>query len=246
MSDLLDSATSGIQTSELAFCRFVTANDTGSNGAHQAGFYVPKCAKELLFATPEKRGENKDKNVKIKWQDSFEADSRFIYYGKAKNEYRITRFGKGFPFFTEDNVGDLLVIAKHSEEDYSGFVLSSDEDIEGFLSYFNLSPDSTNQLININRTTTAENRLQALFNKFVEQQNDFPETRIMADGARNCYNGANSISADFIKEHPDNTLLGWVDAEYQLFQSMENKMYASRLKTPFPDLHSFKPRQTRF
>ena len=53
------------------------------------------------------------------------------YYGqKTRNEYRITRFGRDFPFFQDDNVGDLLVIAKFTEEDYKGYVLSTDEDID--------------------------------------------------------------------------------------------------------------------
>ena len=39
------------------------------------------------------------------------------YYGQGtRNEYRITRFGRGFPFFQDDNVGDLLIIAKYTEE----------------------------------------------------------------------------------------------------------------------------------
>ena len=63
-------------------------------------FYIPKCAAALLFDTPGVKGENKDKMVKVKWQDDFTTDSRFIYYGQGtRNEYRITRFGKGFLFW---------------------------------------------------------------------------------------------------------------------------------------------------
>ena len=113
MSEILNSAIVKVQNAKYAFCRFITANDTGKNGSHQAGFYIPKCAAALLFDTPGVKGENKDKMVKVKWQDDFTTDSRFIYYGQGtRNEYRITRFGKGFPFFEEDNVGDLLIIAQ--------------------------------------------------------------------------------------------------------------------------------------
>lgn len=100
MSEILNSAIVKVQNAKYAFCRFITANDTGKNGSHQAGFYIPKCAAALLFDTPGVKGENKDKMVKVKWQDDFTTDSRFIYYGQGtRNEYRITRFGKGFPFF---------------------------------------------------------------------------------------------------------------------------------------------------
>lgn len=66
MSEILNSAIVKVQNAKYAFCRFITANDTGKNGSHQAGFYIPKCAAALLFDTPGVKGENKDKMVKVK------------------------------------------------------------------------------------------------------------------------------------------------------------------------------------
>ena len=63
MSEILNSAIVKVQNAKYAFCRFITANDTGKNGSHQAGFYIPKCAAALLFDTPGVKGENKDKMV---------------------------------------------------------------------------------------------------------------------------------------------------------------------------------------
>ena len=71
MSEILNSAIQSVQQSQAAWCRYITANDTGSTGAHQCGFYIPKCASGLLFDEPGHRGENKDKYVNIKWQDDF-------------------------------------------------------------------------------------------------------------------------------------------------------------------------------
>lgn len=103
MGDLLNSAIEKVQNAKHAFCRFITVNDTGKNGSHQAGFYIPKCAASLLFDIPGVKGENKDKFVKVKWQDDFITDSRFIYYGQgSRNEYRITRLGKDFPFLKKN------------------------------------------------------------------------------------------------------------------------------------------------
>ena len=79
MSEFLNNAIVKVQNAKYAFCRFITANDVGKNGSHQAGFYIPKCAAALLFDTPGVKGENKDKIVKVKWQDDFTTDSRFIY-----------------------------------------------------------------------------------------------------------------------------------------------------------------------
>lgn len=234
MDAILNSALEKVQNAKHAFCRFITANDTGKNGSHQAGFYIPKCAAPLLFDTPGVKGENKDKMVKIKWQDDFTTDSRFIYYGQGtRNEYRITRFGKGFPFFEEDNVGDLLIIAQQNEDYYNGFVLQTDEDIDDFFAHFNLSPEKTNQLIDVARANTSEKKLEIGIQKLIALYNDFPETRQMAQFAREVYNNAYHITDAHICKSPDEQLLKWIDTEYSLFRSFEEKVYAPIYRTPF-------------
>lgn len=236
MSEILNSAINKVQNAQYAFCRFITANDTGKNGSHQAGFYIPKCAAALLFDTPGVKGENKDKLVKVKWQDDFTTDSRFIYYGQGtRNEYRITRFGKGFPFFEEDNVGDLLIIAKQSEDYYDGFVLQADQDIDDFFAFFNLSPEMTNQLIDISQAKTPEKQLETSIQKLVSLYTDFPETTQMAKFARNIYNEANQITDEDICKTPDLQLLKWIDTEYALFRNFEEKIYAPIYSMPFPN-----------
>ena len=236
MSEILNSAIDKVQNSQLAFCRFITANDTGKNGSHQAGFYIPKCAAALLFDTPGVKGENKDKSVKVKWQNDFTSDSRFIYYGQGtRNEYRITRFGKGFPFFGEDNVGDLLIIAKQSEDYYYGFVLQTDEDIDDFFAFFNLSSEMTNQLIDTSQAKTPDKLLETNIQKLVSKYTDFPGTTEMAKLAREIYNGAHLITDDDICNAPDQQLLRWIDTEYTLFRNFEEKIYAPIYSTPFPN-----------
>ncbi len=222
-----------------AWCRYITANDTGMTGAHQAGFYVPKSASKILFDEPCQKGENRDKMVKIRWQNDFETDSRMIYYGQGtRNEYRITRFGKNFPFITDENTGNLLVLAKHTDDEYSAFVLSSDEDIDGFFAYFNLSPTDTNRLIDT-KEINKEQRIEELLQKFIDQHDSFPETRQMALGARICYNEANRLDANAYKTRPDEILLGWYETEYKLYKGLENKIYSDIIKAPFVDVESF-------
>lgn len=240
MSEILYSAISSVQKSKAAWCRFITGNDTGTTGSHQAGFYIPKCASTLLFDKPGCKGENKEKTVLIKWQDSFTTESCMKYYGKgSRNEYRITRFGRGFPFLQDENVGDLLIIAKFSEEDYVGYVLSRDEDIDAFLASFNLAPDETNQLIDVNGIVQPNDKILQFIKKFVESFNSFPETKIMAKGARDCFNQAYNISKNELKSKPDEILLNWVDTEYQLFRSVEEKLYAKAITKTFDSVDSF-------
>lgn len=240
MSEILNSAIQSVQKSKAAWCRFITGNDTGTTGSHQAGFYIPKCASELLFDKPGVKGENKEKFVQIKWQDDFITDSRMIYYGKAtRNEYRVTRFGRNFPFLQDDNVGDLLILAKFTEEDYAGYVLSSDEDIDEFFATFNLAPGETNQLIDIAGIVKPDVKIAQLLHEFTERFESFPDTRQMALGARDCYNKATSVDTDSLKSKPDEILLHWLDTEYDLFKCMEEKVYADVISKPFQTLDDF-------
>lgn len=236
MSEILNNAIVKVQNAKHAFCRFITANDTGKNGSHQAGFYIPKCAATLLFDTPGVKGKNKDKFVKVEWQGNFTTDSRFIYYGQGtRNEYRITCFGKGFPFFEEDNVGDLLIIAQQSEDYYHGFVLQTDQDIDDFFAFFNLSSEMTNQLIDVAQANTPEKQLEASIQEFISLYADFPETVQMAKLARDIYNKIHKITDAEICKSPDSQLLKWIDTEYSLFRGFEEKIYAPVYSASFPN-----------
>ena len=238
MTEYFDLAVSQVNSAEMAFCRFITANDVNLT-SHQCGFYVPKEAQELLFEEPGVKGSNKDKMVKIRWQDDFETDSRFIYYGKgSRNEYRITRFGHGFPFLTEEYVGSLLVICKMGDTDYSGIILEHDEDIDEFFSLYNLPTDKTNHLINKNVLASPDERLDSLFRQVVDMSENFPDTVMMSKLARELYNGNYAISDVDVNKEPDKILLSWIDTEYKLFHYFEERFYQPTYSSPFKDCQS--------
>ena len=164
MSDIVILAIESVNKSLTSFCKFISANDAGKTGGHQEGFYIPKNSIPLMFGVPGVKGTNKERLIKIKWQNDFETNSRFIYYGQGtRNEYRLTRFGRGFPFLTENNVGDLFILSHILDEYYEGFVLQSDDDIEEFFSAFNISSNETNCLIEKNNIVTAEDNLLLCF-----------------------------------------------------------------------------------
>ena len=141
-------------------------------------------------------------------------ESCMKYYGqKTRNEYRITRFGQGFPFLQDDNVGDLLILAKFTEEDYAGYVLSNDEDIDAFFAAFNLAPDVTNQLIDVAGSIKPDIKIAQLLKEFANRFADFPETRIMAAGAQECYNKAYHVSDGILQKQPDKIPADRLEAE---------------------------------
>jgi hypothetical protein len=144
MENILSGAIQSVQQSEIAFSKYITANDVGATGGHQAGFHIHKNSWQLIFDKPGEKGGNKDKFITIKWQGDFETKSRFIYYGSGtRNEYRLTGFGKGFPYKHDENIGDLLVLCKKSSDYYEAFVLTTDEEIDEFFAALNISSNET-------------------------------------------------------------------------------------------------------
>ena len=240
MSEILNIATSKVQQSSAALCKFITANDTGTTGGHQCGYHVSKDAWSMFLDKEATKGSNIDIPIRIHWQNDFDTESRFKYYGVGtRNEYRITRFGRGFPFLNDENVGDLLVLARFDKDYYEAFVLQTDDDIDDFFSYFNLSYDKTNQIIDVHQSIQPEQRLLTLINDFIAKYADFPDTRVMANGARMCFNEANGIITRNIVTAPDDILLGWLDTEYTLFKYMEEKVYSDITTKPFPSIDTF-------
>jgi signal transduction histidine kinase len=144
MSQNLEKAITAVKKNEFSFCKFISANDAGVTGAHQAGLYIPKNSIYLLFDEPGEKGENKEKYATIIWHDGLVSKCRFIYYGKgSRNEYRITRLGRQF------KMGELVVIVKKNDTEYFGSVLSKYNEIQTFLDTFEIKRENTNNLIPI-------------------------------------------------------------------------------------------------
>ncbi len=235
MNNILNNAIQAVQQSDISFTKFITANDTGATGGHQAGFHIHINAWPLFFDTAGIKGSNKEKFITIKWQGDFETSSRFVYYGiGSRNEYRLTRFGRGFPYLQDENIGDLIILAKKSDNYYEAFVLQSDEEIDEFLAALNISSADINGIIPKQFEQPAEDKLLKCFLAFINSLKvDFPATIELATNARNCYNGAYNITSKLIRMNPDKEILGWLNAEFQLFKVLENNRYSQRIKTPF-------------
>jgi EcoRII C terminal/Restriction endonuclease EcoRII, N-terminal len=236
MSRIVECAIEAVQQAESSFCKFISANDVGKTGGHQYGFYTPISFCEIIFETTVQRGQDYVQFVSIEWQNDFFTESRFKFYG-SKNECHLTRFGKTFPYLTDENLGNLLVVAKIDKEHYKAFILSTDEDFDEFFAALNITANDTNRPINKVETATAEDKLLKCFYAFVKFINkEFPTTVSLANNARDCYNTCYNITEKLIKSDPDKSLLNWLNAEYQLFKAIESEIYADKLLTPFSNL----------
>lgn len=224
---------------QLTFTKFLAANDTGLTGGHQAGIYISKPSVPILFDEPGIKGQNKEKWVKVKWQDDFETDTRFIYYGQGtRNEYRITNFGKGFPFLRAEYTGALFVITKIDNENYKGYVLNTEDEINEFLSAFGLTPAETNRLIELSRTD-ASLREQAAIDRFISGLTvDFPSSDVMSSAAR-AISYAAVLNKTITMTDPDKAILQWTDQEYKLFRALEQARYGDMVARGFSTVDDF-------
>lgn len=235
-------ATPAIQSvlnAKRSYCKFLSANDTGLTGGHQSGIYISKPSITILFDEPGIKGDNKERWVKIAWQDGVQTDTRFIYYGQGtRNEYRITNFGRGFPYLRAEYTGALFVLSQHDDSDYKAFVLNEEEDIESFLDAFGLSPTETNKLIYVDQCPVQMQEQLAIREFISGLKVEFPSSEEMSEAARTIENRVyNHI--EYIKTNPDRKLIEWTNMEYTLFRAIERERYGDRIARGFESVDAF-------
>ncbi len=239
MDNYAELAINAVNKGKLSFCKFLSANDTGLTGGHQAGIYIAKPAIPILFDKRFEKGNNHEKWVKISWQDGKVTDTRFIYYGKGtRNEYRITNFGRGFEFLNHEYTGALFVLIQNTEVDYQGYVLNTDEEINQFLDAFNISPTETNNLININNRDVDILEKEQFYNFIVMLDVDFPTSEAVSAKAREIENIVYN-HLEYIIYNPDQKLLDWYNMEFKLFRAIEHARYGDLIRNGFDDVEDF-------
>jgi hypothetical protein len=227
-----------------AVLKFISPNDVGLTGSHQGGYYLPKSEWEMFSEHPPERGKNAETEVKILWQDGQVTDSRVKWYGAAKSEYRLTRFGKDFPFITQDCVGNLLVLIPEDYQHFLAFVLDLEEDIEEVQAA--LDVEITQSWAAYRREVpavaiaiaeeTEEECIEKRFRKFAEAITAFPTGAIFSEATRQALL---ECIKDFEKFLADETLMRCVDAEYRLFRLVERQLCMAEITRLFKDVDDF-------
>ena len=221
-----------------SYCKFLSANDSGETGGHQSGILISKSAKAILWTDEEMQNNHILKKYgKIRWQEDFETDCTFTWY-ESKNELRITGFGRGKSPLSAEYTGALFVMVKDTEEDYRGYLLNTDDDIEQFLDAFGLTPAETNRPIEINRINPGLREKQAIDSFINTLKIDFPASAEMSHAARMIQYQV-YMNRDLAIEDPDSVLLRWTDQEYTLFRAIEHARYGDIVARGFASVDDF-------
>jgi type II restriction enzyme len=171
--------------------------------------------------------------------DDFTTDSRIIYYGTGtRNEYRITCFGRGFPFLRTEHTGDLFVLVKNTDTDYSGYILETEDEINAFLDAFAMGPTDTNKIIQ-KENLRLDTQTEFYFSEYLSTLSaDFPPSAEMSIAARRIYHAVYNHEENIVRS-PDAHLISWIDTEYQLFRKIEFDRYGEMIERGFQSVEQF-------
>lgn len=229
---------------DMAYCKFLSANDSGETGAHQSGILIANSAKGMMFSDEElSAGGIPKKLIKIRWQDDFSTDGCFTWYA-SKHEFRLTRMGRGFPFLRPEYTGALFILTKCGDEQYDGFFLNTENAINQYLDTFGLTPAETNRLIELEAGTRLELAERQAIDSFIDGlEEDFPASDTMSSAARDIFRQARlpegADALQLIRNDPDNMLRDWTDEEYRLFKALEHARYGALIEKGFQTVDDF-------
>ena len=191
----------------------------------------------LEYVFPKKGGNNKHLNRKICWQKS-EILTNKIYYYDSKREYRIADFGgKSFEFLQDKYIGSLLIIAKQEDGPYDAYVLYEQKDIEDFLDYFRLDDTQPTQCIKgVFNSVYSKDKIERI-KRIVQEYTDFPSTEELCNAAQNLIIELKRFKETDILPNCDNLIKDWHDADYRIFEGIEERLYQPYIKEPIGELN---------
>lgn len=225
-----------------AILKFISPNDVGLTGSHQRGYYLPKAVWEMFTPNPPVKGRNDESPVKVDWQEGLlSTDSKVKWYGnKSRREYRMTCFGRHFPFLNADNVGELLVLIPETHRHFIAYVLDLEEDIEEAQAALGVDITSTwaafrNGVPQL-PPETEEECIDRRFRGIVAELDAFPSGTVFSEETHAalsaCVGGFQDFSAD-------DCLIRCMESEYRLFRMAERRICQPDIVRIFRDVDDF-------
>ena len=222
-----------------AILKIISPNDVGVTGGHQSGYYLPKEVWHLFTPQRPEKGINHHHPVTVIWQDGNTTNSNVIWYGQGtRSEYRLTRFGRNFPFLENDNVGGLLVLIPKTLSEFYAYVLDLDEDIEEIQAALGVEL-IRNWVAYEEGVAIAETEdvcLNRKFREFVATVRVLPSGAVFSNTTREALI---ECVHEFIRFTPDEQLIRLVNQEYTLYKMAERKVFEPEVTRLFRDIDDF-------
>lgn len=222
-----------------ALLKFISPNDAGLTGSHQCGFYLPLGAWEMFTPQQPEDGVNHKHLVNILWQDGRTTESAVTWYGKkTRHEYRLTRFGREFPFLNADSVGNLLVLIPTSLTEFRAYVLDLEADIDDIQASLGVEVIDTWGVYEFGRDHIEDENecIDRHFRTFAAEVEDFPSGDRFAAATREALL---ACIADFVASPADEQLMRAVEAEYALFRIVERHLCSPQIQRLFKSVDDF-------
>lgn len=185
------------------------------------------------------RGHNADERVEITWQDGRVTESRIVWYGEGtRAEYRLTRFGRGFPFLNADTVGDLFVLIPQDHHHFTAYVLDLDEDIEELQAALGVEAFEHWGVYQggVPRFETEDECVNRQFRAFAQELVAFPPGEAFSTEAIRILE---ECLARFREMNPDDRLMRSMETEYGLFRFVERQICQPDIARLFRDVDDF-------
>jgi len=222
-----------------AILKFITPNDVGLTGSHQCGFYLPKAAWRMYSPQGPREGVNAEYSVRVTWPDGRITDSRVKWYGRrTRSEYRLTRFGRDFPWLVVDSVGDLLVLVMKSRQEFLAHVLDLEDDIQEIQSALGVEVVGSWALYveGAERLETENECTERQLRQFAQSVAEFPRGEVFSEQAqaalRHCIRRFDDLSYDDL-------LVKCFNVEYRLFRMVERQICQSDVVRVFASVDDF-------
>lgn len=222
-----------------ALFKFISPNDAGLTGSHQCGFYLPISAWQLYSPHPPERGANNDSFADVLWQDGRVTHSRVIWYGsKTRREYRLTRFGRDFPFLNADAVGSLFILIPITIEEFRAYVLEFEEDIAEFQAALGVEAIGTWGVYEAGQQlpVSEDECINREFRTFTQVLSIFPVTKAIALEVQRVLD---ECVREFRRMNADEKLMRYITEEFTLFKMIERKLTEPEISRLFKDVDDF-------
>ena len=218
-----------------ALLKFISPNNVGITGSHQYGYYLPKAVWEMY--TPHRSGKRAKRqaprfNALAGWSHD-QIRHHLVRCDKTRSEYRLTCFGRDFPFLNEEWWAICWSSSRKHGDEFLAYVLDYDDDIEEIQTALGVEAFANWGIYQDGIPQKAESEDECIdrrIREFSAALTDFPTGEVFSrdhpEASPDCLQQFQQLSGG---RRPD----ACYQTEYQVFQSVERQVCQNEVADGF-------------